>query len=160
MKKIIVSAIISVLLLNGSAFASNISADFSDTKPINAAIRSALLPGWGQMWNEQETKGYIVLGVFAVTVAGAFYFNNRAEKAYDDYVALGAIDGSKFDDYESYHNTSKIFTFAAIGTWLYAVVDAYFVCKSRVANAPKVAWFNIDYTPSNDAVVLNYHRKI
>jgi len=159
MKKAILGSLIAILLFNSGAFAS-INLDLSAPKPINAAVRSALLPGWGQMWNQQETKGWIVLGVFAVTVAGGFYFNYLAEKDYQDYVALGAVNGSKFDDYLSKRKVSQIFTFAAIGTWVYAVVDAYFTCKSQVANNQRTSWFNINYNPSNDGVYINYTKKI
>jgi hypothetical protein len=53
--------------------------DFSDYSATNAAIRSAILPGWGQGWNEQEKKGWI-FRVYLMARPAAFYFNNEAEK--------------------------------------------------------------------------------
>ena len=77
LKKIFV-VIISIVLLN-CADASAFTCDFSEYTPTNALIRSAIMPGWGQGWNYQRTKGWIVFGVFAVSVFGAFYYLNKSE---------------------------------------------------------------------------------
>jgi len=163
MKKTIASlVIISIFVFTSNVFAQNVTADFSKATPFNAALRSALMPGWGQGWNEQPTKGWIVFGVFAASVFGAFYYNNQAFGKYDEYKNFGAIDGPAYSDYERYRSTSQVFTVLAIGTWLYAVIDAYFTCKSQIAAGPaaKTSAFNFQYDPNRAAYIVNYSYKI
>ncbi len=159
MKKILFILIIAALFINSSAYAEQISLDFSARKPFNAAVRSALMPGWGQGWNEQPTKGWITFGVFAVSVAGAFYFNSESEKKYEKYQDQGLINGDYYNDYESNRTTSQVFTFVAIGTWLYGVIDAYFTCKSQ-NSYPKTSSVQFFYDQKNDGLYLSYSKKI
>ena len=159
MKKIIAIVFIVSLFISSNAYAGAIELDFSQRKPINAAVRSALMPGWGQHWNEQPVKGWITFGLFAASVFGAFYYNNRASSYFDKYESQGLINGSYFDDYESARNKSQIFTFVAVGTWLYSVIDAYFVCKSQVSGSQKVSSINLFYNPKSDAYYAVYSRK-
>lgn len=159
MKKIILSAFILSLLINSTAYAGNIDLDFSEVKPLNAVVRSALMPGWGQGWNNQPTKGWITFGVFAASVVGAFYFNAQAFDKYDKYE--NSLNNKYYDDYEDNYTASQILTFVALGTWLYSMVDAYFVCKKRVSEgtAP-VSAFNFHYDQQNDGYYLIYSKKI
>ena len=130
-KKFIV-IIISVMLLNcTNASACTLTCDFSEYTATNAALRSAVMPGWGQGWNGQKTKGWIVFGVFAVSVFGTFYYLNKSEGDYVSYERLGARDSSYYDDYEKDLNTSRIFGCIAIATWIFAVVDAYLVANKE-----------------------------
>ena len=160
MKKIMAFIFAVVLSANSAAYAGEVVLDFSKESPFNASVRSALLPGWGQMWNEQETKAWVVFGIFAVSVAGAFYFNNQAHKYYDKYENQGIINGSYYDDYERNYQTSQILSFVAIGTWLYAVVDAYVVCKKQVSSYSKTSSFNFYYNQKDDSLGFNYSRRI
>jgi hypothetical protein len=159
MKKIIIFSIASALIFSSSLFAEPIelSLDFSKRAEIDASLRSMLMPGWGQHYNEQPTKAWIVLGVFGVCVAGAFYYNNKAFSTYNDYKQYGMIESKYYDDYQAQYLTSQIFTFAAIGVWLYGMIDAYVVAKGGLVSASKV---NFYYSKSSDAYYLSYSRKI
>ena len=159
MKKIISLLFIALLIFNSSAYAADkMVFDFSEITPFNAAVRSALVPGWGQHWNGQKTKGYITFGVFAVSALAAYYFNVEADKYYDKYVDMGLVYGRYFDDYESNYKTSQILTFVAIGTWLFAVVDAYFVCKSKNKDTRTYS-LNIYYDNNRDAAFVAYTKR-
>lgn len=161
MKKIISFTFILSLLINSPAYAGNITLDFSEAKPINASVRSALMPGWGQGWNNQQVKGWITFGVFAVSVAGAFYFNSQANDKYEKYEESGYFKTKYYDDYEDNYTASQILTFVALGTWLYSVIDAYFVCKKQISDGtrPESA-VNFYYNKQNDAYYLTYSKKI
>jgi len=156
-KKFIV-VIISVMLLNSvNASACSLTCDFSDYTATNAAIRSALMPGWGQGWNEQKTKGWIVFGVFAASVFGAFYYLNKSEGDYISYERLGARNSSYYDDYEKDLNTSRILGGIAIATWIFAVVDAYVVGNKK---SKQYAYKKINfYAYGNDGFMLSYKTK-
>jgi hypothetical protein len=160
MKKIILLVFITALFINSTAYAGKLELDFSEKTPFNASVRSALMPGWGQSWNDQPVKAWITFGVFAASVVGAFYFNEQAFDKYEKYEEQGIIDGKHYDEYESDYNTSQILTFVAIGTWLYAVIDAYFVCKKQVANtSPLASSFKLHYDQKNNGYFLTYSKK-
>ncbi len=161
MFKKIFTLIISIVLLSSinanTVRACSLTCDFSEYTATNAAIRSAVMPGWGQRWNEQKTKGWIVFGVFAATVFGTFYYLNKSEGDYRSYERLGARNSSYYDDYERDLNTSRIFGVLAVATWVYAVVDAYLVAdkKSQEYVSNK---FNVDVY-GRDGVMVTYKTR-
>ena len=77
--------------------------------PIGAVLRSAVLPGWGQFYNEQYVKG-----VFAFTLNGSLlaliiYNQNRYEETGD----------------RSYKNKSQDLSWLLGISYLLTLVDAY-----------------------------------
>lgn len=161
MIKKIFTLIISVALLTsinaGTARACTLTCDFSEYTAANAAIRSAVMPGWGQRWNEQKTKGWIVFGVFAATVFGTFYYLNKSEGTYNSYKRLGARNSYYYDDYEKELLTSRIFGFLAVATWIYAVVDAYVVADKK-SQEYVYNKFNVD-TYGRDGIMVTYRTR-
>ncbi len=155
LKKIFV-VIISIVLLN-CADASAFTCDFSEYTPTNALIRSAIMPGWGQGWNYQRTKGWIVFGVFAVSVFGAFYYLNKSEGDYERYKELGAIESSYYDDYEKDLNVSRIFGCVAVASWLFSIVDAYIVANKQSEDYGYKK-FNF-YAYGKDGFMLSYKTR-
>lgn len=156
-KKFIV-IIISVMLLSWTnASACTLTCDFSEYTEINAALRSAVMPGWGQGWNNQKTKGWIVFGIFAASVFGTFYYLAKADGEYVSYERLGARNSSYYDDYEKDLNTSRICGTIAVATWIFAIVDAYLVAKKE---SKKYAFekFNVD-TYGKDGVMFRYKTR-
>lgn len=150
--------IVSLLMLNASfAGACSLVCDFSEYTAMNATLRSAVMPGWGQHWNEQKTKGWIVFGIFAVSVFGAFYYNNKSEDDYSKYEILGSRNSSLYDDYETHLNTARTFGIVAAAAWLYAVVDAYIVANEK---SKLYAYKKIDFTAyNNDGFMIKYKTK-
>jgi hypothetical protein len=159
MKKILALLTFSVFLFGATASAETINLDFSQKKTVNASLRSLLMPGWGQRYNEEPTKSWIVFGVFAVSVAGAFYYNNEAFKSYRKYEDIGIISGSYYDDYEVQYRASQIFTFVAVGTWIYGIVDAWLSAKNKEASSESAS-LKFYYDQRDDAYYLSYSKKI
>lgn len=160
-KKITVCLFISALFINSAAYAGNIDLDFSEVKPFNASVRSALMPGWGQSWNSQPLKAWMTFGIFAASVVGAFYFNAQAYDKYDKYENSPIFDDKYYDEYEENYQTSKILTFVALGTWLYSVIDAYFVCKKQISEGrASASAFNFYYNPRNDGCFVTYSKQL
>ena len=160
MKKFI-SVFISIVMLVsvncGAAHACKLVCDFSEYTGVNAAMRSAFMPGWGQRWNEQKTKGWIVFGLFAASVFGAFYYLNKSEDVYDTYEKLGSRNASYYNDYEDHLNTSRILGITAAVIWAYAVVDAYIVGNKKSQNYVYEK-FNVN-TYGSDGVMVTYKTR-
>ena len=158
MKKVFVLLTLLSILFNVSvADACTFTIDCTHYSALNAAARSALMPGWGQGWNGQKTKGWIVFGIFAASVTGCILFNREAENNYSDYEETGAKNSSKYDDYKDNLNISRILGGVALATWIFAVADAYFVGKSREEMYVR-KHFDIQMC-SNDGVMLKYRTK-
>jgi hypothetical protein len=108
-----------------------IAYDFSENTPQNAAFHSLILPGWGQSFNGQKTKGYILGGAVFLSVLTSYYYYQKADKTYDDYQKFGLINGSLYNDYETQQNQAMIVSFVAAGFWAYSIFDAYLVANGK-----------------------------
>ncbi|MBN1823954.1 MAG: hypothetical protein JW803_06530 [Endomicrobiales bacterium] len=120
------AAILLTIMLSATlVHAGPVTYDFGQKKPVNACIRSVILPGWGQYFNEQETKAYITGGAVVVLGFTAYYFYSESNTSYDDYEKLGLKDSALYDDYEKNADNAMYASLLCAGTWIYAAVDAY-----------------------------------
>lgn len=72
------------LLLAGSVYGQqdSVSAPVKEQKsPSGAMLRSAVLPGWGQIYNESYLKAPVIFGTFAGLAGGVIYRHTQ----YSDY---------------------------------------------------------------------------
>lgn len=99
--------------------------EFSKVSPMNSAVRSALIPGWGQHFNRQPVKGSVLFLSFAATTFGAFYLNSKSNHSYDDYKARGSRNDSLFDDYEDEKSQATILGIGAGLIWAFSIFDAH-----------------------------------
>ncbi|MDR3257163.1 MAG: DUF5683 domain-containing protein [Endomicrobium sp.] len=159
MKNIIVFILIIILLLGINSYASVFTIDVSENTSDYSALRSALIPGWGQAYNKQPIKAWIIFGLFAASVGGSLYFNNEASKKYDKYKDLGLIDSNYYDDYKRDVNISNICITPAVLFWLYGIIDAYFTSKS-ISGSKSVSSFNVSYNPEKNRLGMNYKYRI
>jgi hypothetical protein len=100
--------------------------------PIGAIVRSAVLPGWGQLYSHSYVRGSLtVLGVGG-SVVGALLaqrsFSNRYN-AYATYASLNPHDeAGVFERYDYANQRYKLKTFfmyTGIGIWVYSLIDSY-----------------------------------
>ncbi len=108
--------------------------DFSEPTPGNAALRSLLLPGWGQHFNRQKAKGTSLFLATAASLTGAVILRSRAQQTLSDYRNKGLPNDPLYDKYEDQHLQSMILQGATAGFWLFAVVDAYLQARIIPAN--------------------------
>lgn len=81
--------------------------------PTGAVIRSALLPGLGQWYNDQKLKALIVLGGELALAGNAIYYNQMALKS------------STYDEREFYRDLRGRFIWWFAGIYLLNLLDAY-----------------------------------
>jgi hypothetical protein len=99
---------------------------FLEDKRPGAAWRSAILPGWGQFYKGQSTRGYILGGAFitSAVILGVSIVN---ENKYRDSYLAGTDPQDISDYYDKYNNWSKvrqISTYTTIGIWILSFADA------------------------------------
>ena len=110
--------------------------NFNSKSPMNAAVRSLMLPGWGQFFNEQPTKGLIFAGAELVAIGTAFMMYSSANSTYNDYETQRTT--ALYDDYSSKIDTANMFVYASAAIWIGNVIDAYLSADSDNGTRQKI----------------------
>ena len=91
-----------------------------------AAMRSLILPGWGQHYKGETKKGWILMGLWGATASGtvaAHLFRQRALDRYNDTTEPGLFD-RRFNTLNTWHKVRNNLALATLGIWIYSYVDA------------------------------------
>lgn len=101
----------------------------------DAVFRSLLIPGWGQIYNRQPVKGFMVMGAEIGLFGAALAYHLLGEKAYSDYTSktsagqLGSDPSGEaaqlYDTATSRYRTRNVLLFVGGGLWIANLVDAY-----------------------------------
>jgi TolB-like protein len=97
---------------------------------IGAAIRSTLVPGWGQLYNGEKLSGYttIIAAMGAIGTAGAFgYLGTLAEAKYNEKKASTVSERKTAN---AHYSKARIALLSYAAIWSYAIADAYVSAKS------------------------------
>jgi len=132
--KNIVKCIVILLILNSRSNGSQDTLNVADTtkanqtfvmqkSPWGAVIRSAVFPGWGQIYNESYWKAPVVWGVMGWFVYNWIDNNNK----YIDYKNLYInTNQSKARDYRDFYRDQRDqFAIYIVLTYFLNLVDAY-----------------------------------
>ncbi|MBI4397255.1 MAG: hypothetical protein HY548_09180 [Elusimicrobia bacterium] len=103
--------------------------NLSESTPVNATVRSLLVPGWGQIFNGQAMKGAAFFFATGSLATGAYSADRSADKTYKDYKAKSVADDPLYDDYKVQRNRATALKAAAAGLWVYSIIDAFFVAR-------------------------------
>lgn len=91
--------------------------------PLGAVLRSAVIPGWGQIYNHSYLKAPIIWGVAAWLIYN-WNLNNKEYKNYDNlYKQTLILDYKTLRD--QYHDQRDLFTIYMGLTYFLNLVDAY-----------------------------------
>ena len=91
--------------------------------PWGAVLRSAIIPGWGQIYNESYIKAPIVWGIFGALAAGWIFYNNKYIDARDQYRQT-QTEGYRL--YRDFYRDQRDLMSIYIGlTYFLNLVDAY-----------------------------------
>lgn len=99
--------------------------ELSNHSPVNAGIRSALLPGWGQQFNRQPVKAAALFVVITVGAFGAVKSYHLSNDDYDKYKAIGNRNDTSYDDYGRHRTQALVLGGATVLLWVYSIFDAY-----------------------------------
>lgn len=109
-----------------------------DPRP-GAAWRSMLLPGWGQFYKHQKTRGYILGGAFWGSLLATGVSLVMENNARDDYLGSVAPEDIErtYSDYNQWHKTRQALVVASAALWALAVGDALWSPYSRASLAAR-----------------------
>jgi hypothetical protein len=91
--------------------------------PWGAVLRSAVIPGFGQFYNESYWKIPVIWGIGALLIAGWVHNNNLYKENRDLYIDLG--DNLYREKRDFYRDQRDNFTIYLVITYLLNLVDAY-----------------------------------
>lgn len=125
---------------------------------INSAIaKSLVLPGWGHLHLNDNTKGWILTSTGAVILGSMLYFIFDANKKESDY--LSATDHyliqSKYTDYNKSYKIRNLFIAGYAAIWLFSQIDLLFfsnevgatkISSTKKANVSQVNSDRITFT--------------
>ncbi len=96
--------------------------------PTGALLRSLVLPGWGQLYNEQYIKSALVVAAEGLLVAGAVVEHRRAEDDHDIYQDLSQSDAVReaaWNRYSRRIDKRNTYLWYYAGFKFLSIIDAY-----------------------------------
>lgn len=99
---------------------------FLEDLRVGAGWRSAFLPGWGQFYKGQKTRGSLLGGAFwgSLIGTGISYLKERTAKDdYRDATAPAAISDA-YDRYNRWYKTRRTLSVVTVALWAVTVADA------------------------------------
>ena len=105
-----------------------------DRRP-SAAMRSMLVPGWGQLYKGDRRKGQILIATWGITAGGALtahFLRQDAERRYLDANTQEEVF-DRFETFDRWHKARNNLFIAAVAVWLYSYVDALLLPPSSSA---------------------------
>jgi len=121
---------------NNVVSAQNVEIDIDMPNKSDYAMRSAIVPGWGQIYKEQKSKGTFLLagfGVLASTtiISQAVYSYNN--KQYLNYAAKGSLTSANIykSNADSWSVIRNINLVALGGIYVYNLIDAVTVKNKK-----------------------------
>ncbi len=94
---------------------------------LQAAVRSAVLPGWGQVYKMQKKRGLVLGSLFLSSAAATsltYVLEKNRRTAYRDERDPQIVT-AKYDDYNSMSKTRQFLQYVTAGIWLTTVFDAF-----------------------------------
>ncbi|PJA98611.1 MAG: hypothetical protein CO128_06440 [Ignavibacteriales bacterium CG_4_9_14_3_um_filter_30_11] len=159
--KHIISFIFILLLMQNINFAQQKPLSKTDKKdgdslfvmtksPLGAVLRSAVLPGWGQLYNESYIKAPIVWGILGGLAAAWIYNNNRYSENKDLFVQT---NNERFRTLRVFYQDQRDLVSIYIGlTYLLNLIDAYVDAQ--------LFDFSVDENPETNQTQLSLRIKL
>ena len=119
----------------------------------SAAVRSLVLPGWGQFYNRQRTKGGTLFVLSVGGAVGALIMEKRSRRSYEDYKLQGDPSGGAYNRYSRQRNLAFIGGAVSLVFWTLSVWDAYVQGErlGRLFNEARSPGFDVALAPGGAA---------
>lgn len=100
---------------------------------IQPVWRSAILPGWGQAYNGQTTKGVLLGGVTLGLLAGevaTYVVGSQAEQTYLSASGPTADYNTPYNTWSNMAQANHVFYIGMTAMYVYTLIDAYLNAKA------------------------------
>jgi hypothetical protein len=115
-----------------------------------APVRSLLVPGWGQMYNDRPVRGGLYLGGAVLLLGGAAVAAVQADRRLEAYHEAGRDTAeARFTSYEKAVKLSNGLLIAGAALWTLNVIDAAWA-------GPVEEDFSVTLTPSEVRFALRF----
>ncbi|MBZ0199055.1 MAG: hypothetical protein K8H86_04245 [Ignavibacteriaceae bacterium] len=94
----------------------------------NSLIRSILLPGWGHLYLEGNTKGWLLTTASTTLLSGMIYYIFKTSREEDRYLlqADPLLIEQKYNEYNTSYKIRNYFIVGYAALWLYSQIDMLF----------------------------------
>ncbi len=100
--------------------------------PTGAMIRSLIIPGWGQWYNNKKVKAIVVFGAETGVLINSIYLNQMKQKSTTDW------------EREYYINNRNLSNWWLVGIVLFSLADAFVDAHlSDFDESPDLSYMNI-----------------
>ncbi len=108
---------------------------------LSASWRSLVLPGWGQFYKQQDTKGAAVIAAQVLSLAALIYMAGETSRRHDDYLAIkdfnNPIVDDRYQEYRRAYQTRNVVAYVTLGIYGLQYLDALYYPVKRNAESPK-----------------------
>jgi hypothetical protein len=95
-----------------------------------ASWRSLVLPGWGQYYKKQDTKGSAIMAAQALSLAALIYMQIETNRRHDDYLSKKTYGDPNIEDaYNEYryaYQVRNVVGYVTLGIYLSNYIDALY----------------------------------
>lgn len=127
----------------------------------SAAIRSMVVPGWGQLHKQERKKAIWMAGLWGVTAGGSLlaHVQRRQAKNHYDGASTSAEALARFDAFSTWHKIRNSLALGAAGVWIYSYLDAIITGAPRVnqVEGGNGLRFSVRPAPGHTRVRLSWH---
>lgn len=145
-----------VELAEGSAYPSEAALRYVLVRDprLDAALRSMVVPGWGQFYKGQDHRAGLYAGIFSLTAGGALFFHFKMRGAYDRYedASTSAEAERLYGPYNRLYRARNGLAHGALIVWIASYVDALLTQAPDSQTGP----LGIRATPDGVALRLEF----
>ncbi len=106
-----------------------------------ASWRSLVLPGWGQVYKEQDVKGAAFAAAQVLSLAALIFMQTEVNRRHDDYLRIKGHDDPNVEDrYQEYrraYQTRNVVGYITLSLYLVNYLDALYYPVFKGAKPPK-----------------------
>lgn len=129
--------------------------ELTTRSPRNAALRSALVPGWGQHFNRQPVKGTLFFLSTVAAAVGGLRLYDKSQDTFDEYERRGEKNSSLYEDYSDERTQAVLLGGLAGVLWVWSGLDAY-----RNAYTPLYTKdFHVEFALLPEEGVIRFNKK-
>jgi hypothetical protein len=97
---------------------------------LSASWRSLLVPGWGQVYKDQDTKGAAFAAAQVLSLAALIFMQTEVNRRHDDYLRIRDFNNpdveDRFQEYRRAYQTRNVVGYITLGIYLVNYLDALY----------------------------------